>query len=340
MSPVTAILMKAHVRRALAACVISLLCLPATAICCGTTSASDHAGHWTELNQAGEDAYTNGDLPNARKSFEHARSEAEEEHLELELASTLNDLGLVYRAEKNYKDSEVALNKALSIRERGLGTDADCTGVTLNNLAELYFDQGRIDLAEATYKRALKSAERAGSDAEHAAKVFNNLGAFYYSQKQFATAEPYLRRALDAYKTIRASVVTSDPGKVLMNALARANGDAGESPEEGRIRDLTEALLNIYLMDRRYPEFRELYVDFVRQKSQGDLASEVAAANGFARRAEEFASEGKRDDAEAMYNRALAAYEAAGTLESVNAVATQTNYKAFQEHLKTGKAKQ
>jgi tetratricopeptide (TPR) repeat protein len=290
---------------------------------------SGGASHWAELNQAGEDAYASGDFAAARSSFEQARSEAEAKRLNLELASTLNNLGLVYRADKNYKDSEAALSKAVSLREQALGIDADCTGVALNNLAELYFDEGRTKLAETTYKRALQSVDRAGSDAVHAAKVFNNLGAFYYSQKQFATAEPYLHRALDNYKAIRKGAGAKDPGKVLMATLAQANGDGIDSEEDTRIKDLTEALLNIYLMDRSYSKFRELYVEFVREKSKESSNKANAAAHAFAQRADALAKEGNRDDAEAMYNRSLAAYEAAGELGSPDALATKSNYEAF-----------
>jgi len=305
---------------------LSVALLPLAAWGCGTKS--ETASHWNELNAAGEEAYGDGDLAKARHAFEQALTEADKQHLAIERASTLNDLGLVYRAEKDYEKSEGALKEALALREKHLGA-ADCTGVTLDNLAELYFDQGRLELAESTYLQSLKIAEHAGTDALHEATVLNNLGAFYFAQKKFDQAEPYLQRALDGYTKIREAEKPTDKGAILMLALAEANGDRRDTPAEARIKDLIQALLAIYQMDHRYTQFRELYVRFVRERAGFAPEQALRAAHSFALQADKLAADGKRDDAEAMYNRSLAAFEAGGATQSADAVATRRKYTAW-----------
>jgi tetratricopeptide (TPR) repeat protein len=299
---------------------------------------SEHAERWNELNGAGEEAYGANDLAKAQRLFEQALGEADKQHLEIERASTLNDLGLVYRLKKDYGKSEAALKEALSIRERRLGTDANCTGVTLNNLAELYFDQGRLELAETSYKRALKSTEHSGSDPLHTANVLNNLGAFYYSQDRLDDAEPYLRRALDAFKKIRADNNSAeDAGVRLERVVAEFNGDRPPPPETARIKDLREALLNVYRRSHRYAQFRELYLDFLRDNPKVTPVNELRAAHAFTQQAEDLAAQGKTDDAEAMYNRALAAFEFAGEIGSSDAKVAQGKYDVFKKRT-AGKA--
>ncbi len=325
--------MKQHL---LAIYLIGSLCVPSIAFPCDTGANSDQARRWSELNLAAQKASADGDLARARTLFEQASVEAGARHLEIERAATLNDLGLLYRSGKEFEKAESALGEASAVRERRLGVDAECTGVTLNNLAELYFDEGRLDLAESTYKRALKSAEASGSDPLHTATVFNNLGAFYYAQQRFGDAEPYFVRALDAYRKVQSKGNTDDPGIRLMKSLAEANGDAPERLEDARIRDLTEALMRGYLENHRYSDFRKLYVQFQKSENSPETAAHVARV--FAATAVELAGRGRSDDAEAMFNRALGAFEAAGEIEGLDARATQAKYVEFRSRRKDRKA--
>jgi hypothetical protein len=56
----------------------------------------------------------------------------------------------------------------------------------------------------------------------------------------------------------------------------------------------------------------------------------IGTDSPFSAQSERFAADGKRDDAEAMYNRALAAFEAADALKSSDAVAMQAKYDALK----------
>jgi CHAT domain-containing protein/Tfp pilus assembly protein PilF len=67
----------------------------------------------------------------------------------------------------------------------------------LNNLAQLYADQGHDDQAEPIYKRAIALMEKGtGLDSVEIAPVLNNLAALDQRQGRFTDAEPLFRRAL------------------------------------------------------------------------------------------------------------------------------------------------
>src|SRR5215469_373937 len=80
------------------------------------------------------------------------------------VASALDNLAALYKAEARYADTEPLYQRALSIRENVLGPDHPDVAQSLKNLAELYSAQGRDAEAEPLYKRARASIpERKGS---------------------------------------------------------------------------------------------------------------------------------------------------------------------------------
>ena len=84
----------------------------------------------------------------------------------------------------------------------------------LNNLAQIYADQGHDDQAEPLYKRAIALMEKGtGLDSVEIAPVLNNLAALYQRQSRFAEAEPLFKRAL----------------AVREKALSREHPDVGQS---------------------------------------------------------------------------------------------------------------
>jgi CHAT domain-containing protein/Tfp pilus assembly protein PilF len=67
----------------------------------------------------------------------------------------------------------------------------------LNNLGQVHAGQGRDDLAEPVYKRAIALMEKSlGLDTGLIAPELNNLAALYQRQGRFAEAEPLFKRAL------------------------------------------------------------------------------------------------------------------------------------------------
>ena len=69
--------------------------------------------------------------------------------------------------------------------------------VSLNQLAELYRNQGKYAEAEPLYQRALAVSEKTlGPEHPQVAMVLNNLAVIYEAQRRYAEVESFYRRAL------------------------------------------------------------------------------------------------------------------------------------------------
>ena len=67
----------------------------------------------------------------------------------------------------------------------------------LNNLGQVYAGQGRDDLAEPLYKRAIALMEKSlGLETPLISAELTNLAALYQRQGRLAEAEPLFKRAL------------------------------------------------------------------------------------------------------------------------------------------------
>ena len=70
-----------------------------------------------------------------------------------------------------------------------------------HSLGNLYFDQGKMDEAEAMYQRALQGYEKAwGPDHTSTLSTVNNLGLLYSDQGKMDEAEAIYQRALQGYE--------------------------------------------------------------------------------------------------------------------------------------------
>jgi tetratricopeptide (TPR) repeat protein len=126
-----------------------------------------HQGRYSEAAEVAEEA-----LAVAEKTFGPGHPL---------VATSLNNLGELYRLQGSYTEAEALYMVATS----------------LNNLGELYRLQGSYTEAEALYKRALKIREKAlGPDHPHVAASLNNLAVLYKAQGKYAEAEPLYKRAL------------------------------------------------------------------------------------------------------------------------------------------------
>jgi tetratricopeptide (TPR) repeat protein len=86
--------------------------------------------------------------------------------------------------------------KALDLAKSRYGADDPAIAVELNNLAEVYRLMGRLNDAEALYKRAIELDERASPESAGLATSLNNLALVYRTQKKFAQAEKLYDRSL------------------------------------------------------------------------------------------------------------------------------------------------
>ena len=83
--------------------------------------------------------------------------------------------------------------RSLAIDEKALGAEHISIATGTNNLALLYFDQGRYEKAETMYLRALAIYEKAfGVDNLNTAITINNLALLYDAQGSTTKQNPHI----------------------------------------------------------------------------------------------------------------------------------------------------
>jgi tetratricopeptide (TPR) repeat protein len=86
--------------------------------------------------------------------------------------------------------------RALAGKEEALGLDHTSTLDTINNLGNLYLDQGKLEAAEQIYLLALAGYEKALSpDHTSTLDTVNNIGVLYCDQGKLDAAEQMFERA-------------------------------------------------------------------------------------------------------------------------------------------------
>ena len=115
----------------------------------------------------------------------------------LPLATSLNNLALLYESQGRYELAEPLYQQALQLRRSLLGDRHPSVATSLNNLAELYRSQGRYEMAEPLYQQALAlRRELLGDRHPDVASSLNNLAVLYANQGRLTEAEPLLVQAL------------------------------------------------------------------------------------------------------------------------------------------------
>ena len=73
----------------------------------------------------------------------------------------------------------------------------------MNNLAELYRDQGRYSDAELLFEEALSIQRNVvGADHPDTASSLNNLVGLYYAQGRYSKAEPLSKEAVEIMERV------------------------------------------------------------------------------------------------------------------------------------------
>ncbi len=110
---------------------------------------SNKEKRWEGLIADGETAYQAGRYAEAEKPLLAALQEAEKfGEQDTRLATSLNNLAALYRAQGKYTKAEPLSQRALAIDEKALGPEHPSVATSLNNLAELYPTQGKYAEAE------------------------------------------------------------------------------------------------------------------------------------------------------------------------------------------------
>ncbi|HEX4133175.1 MAG TPA: tetratricopeptide repeat protein [Bryobacteraceae bacterium] len=183
-------------------------------------AAQDPEGPWRTqvldaLNAAGAKDY-----PKAEQAF--LRAVQESAHFgsdDPRLGTTLNSLGLVYRAEKKYSEAEGAYRRALSIMEDAYGSSIDTANLNFN-IANVMFDQGHQAEALPNLQRTAAIYERLlGDDSMKTADVRCMEGDAYRLTKRYPESETALRKCADA-REVNGGLITNGPLADALHSLA------------------------------------------------------------------------------------------------------------------------
>ncbi len=155
---------------------------------------------WQKLEDAGTNAYKKKDFVQAESSLSAAVKEAEGTSA-ANLGTSLNDLGLVYEAQKKYDDAESSFKRSIEVKEKNSSPDSETLIPTLNNLALVYRETNKLDLAQSTYERSLKLTEKKyGPDHPADALILNSLAGIMIAANKPADAEQFLKKSLPIWE--------------------------------------------------------------------------------------------------------------------------------------------
>ena len=118
-------------------------------------------------------------------------------------AAALNDLGLLYRDQGDYDQSERLLRESLAMERRLLGDKHPELALSLNNLALVLRRKGDLAGAEATYRQALAmQRELLGNVHPDVANTLNNLAFVVYDRGDVAGALQAEGDSLEIYRQL------------------------------------------------------------------------------------------------------------------------------------------
>jgi len=108
-----------------------------------------------------------------------------------DIASSLNNLAVLYQAQNLLSEAQPLFEEALSIRRDVLPARHPDIAQSLNNLAALYQAQGLYDMAQPLYEEALAiHRESLPSNHPDIASSLNNLADLYQAQNLLSEAQP------------------------------------------------------------------------------------------------------------------------------------------------------
>ena len=217
-------------------------------------------------------------IPLAQDALRIRQQVLGEEHPDI--ATSLNDLGLLYDAMGRYEQAEPKLTQALEMRRRLLGNEHLDVALSLNNLAGLYYSMGKYEDAEPLYKQALEMRRRLLRD-EHldVALSLNNLAGLYYVMGRYEDAEPLYKQALEMYRQLLRD-------------------------EHPYVASSLNNLAGLYKSMGRYEQAEPLYTEALemRKRLLGEHPSVATSLNNLAGL---YRAMGRYEQAERLYHQAL-----------------------------------
>ncbi len=205
-----------------------------------------------------------------------------------DLFAVLEQLGDIYMNEGHFAKAELILKRAFDINEADPLKDATYTGAMFR-LARAYYKQGKYDLAEPLFKKAIAIDERNGESARSSlATDVESLGRLYYRQGLYAKAEPMYKRAL---------------------ALREKKGGAYQDSDYAF---LLNYLADLYDEQDRFAEAEPLYEQALLIAEKTLPSDDPQLAVYMCKMAQIYREQNKNAEAEALYKRATTVVEKSG----------------------------
>jgi tetratricopeptide (TPR) repeat protein len=159
---------------------------------------------WRELVDLGLSSYYNGNyyesIGHFEKSLKQAQKEFGKNHANY--ATSLNNLGMLYKITDRFEDAEKSLLQALELRAKVVGKVTEDYCVTLNNLGTLYNWHGDYVLAEKYFLESYEISNQLYGKSDPKRSLFlNNLAGLYMDIGKYDLAEEYYLETLQVIKT-------------------------------------------------------------------------------------------------------------------------------------------
>lgn len=296
---------------------------------------------WSELNAQTVELFNKGDYAGAetvaRQALNEASAKFGENHTNT--ANSLNILAAILDKQGKYSDSEGLHRKALAIYEKAMGPDHSFTAISLNNLSLALEKLGKYGDAETLLRRAHKIYEKTlGPQHPDTAKILSNLARVLDSQGKYGTTLAQPQQQAKAPPAAAGAALAVKAQELLRQGqyeaaetlhhqvLATHEKTLGlEHPDTANSQS---NLAHVLYLQGKYAEAEKLYRKALatREKVLGpDHADTATSLNNLANLLHvqtkygetlareggwgRMAQQGKADDAETLYRRALNAQE-------------------------------
>ena len=116
---------------------------------------------------------------------------------DVELATSLSNLGTVLHIQGEYEQTELHHRRALQLREEALGAEHPSVASSLTSLGNVLLERGEYEQAKLHLERALQLREKAlGPEHPSVGKSAGNLSNAFAAQGEYEQARAHCRRAL------------------------------------------------------------------------------------------------------------------------------------------------
>jgi tetratricopeptide (TPR) repeat protein len=185
-------------------------------------------------NSLGVLYYRTGNNSKAEKLFNNVLEMVSTSGVAFDTGPTLNNLGAVYHAKRDFRKAEHFLKQALEIKEKQLGPAHYDLTIPLATLGIVYTDAGRYREAEDQFLRQLAILHRGGADFEtRIARTFYALSGVYYKSGRKAEGNAALA---EASGSARRRLMSHPDMGVIVEAYSTVLKNQGKTKEAEELR--------------------------------------------------------------------------------------------------------